>query len=410
MAKVITDAAIKAAIRDTSGGRKTSVTLSDHSPRGKGRLVLLVRPGVAEWYAQRYVGGKRKLSKIGTYPDVSLAAARDRFAKGGDLAAEPAQQHVESEKSFRAMLDAYADSRSDIRPDSVRNIRRIAELTLSIVDGGRPAASIKPEDIIAVIKPVYDRGAKSNADKFRAYLGSAFRWAMRSTYDYRSKKQIDWGIRINPVDAIARDKEAAGVGARWLQVGEFVEYLAHLDDPTVASVELRNVIKLIMLTGQRAEEIIKIRPENWDSEARVITWPKTKNGRPHAIPVCARAAAILDGITPGRGGWMFPNKIRDDRPTRPHSLMAVHNRYTKAQGCARFTSRDLRRTWKTLAGEAGISKADRDLLQNHVKNDVSSKHYDRYDAMREKRAAVDVWQDWIEAEIARRAKVIAMAA
>jgi hypothetical protein len=44
----------------------------------------------------------------------------------------------------------------------------------------------------------------------------------------------------------------------------------------------------------------------------------------------------------------------------------------------------LRRTWKTLAGNAGISKEMRDRLQNHSKGDVSSRHYDRYDYLVER--------------------------
>jgi hypothetical protein len=47
-----------------------------------------------------------------------------------------------------------------------------------------------------------------------------------------------------------------------------------------------------------------------------------------------------------------------------------------------FIPRDCRRSWKTLSGDAGLSKEMRDRLQNHVKAaDVSSKHYDRYELM-----------------------------
>ena len=66
----------------------------------------------------------------------------------------------------------------------------------------------------------------------------------------------------------------------------------------------------------------------------------------------------------------------------------------RRMGWDRVTPRDLRRTWKTLAGLAGVSKADRDALQNHGARDVSARHYDRYDGMREKRAAVDAWGRW----------------
>ncbi|EPP5730116.1 tyrosine-type recombinase/integrase, partial [Vibrio cholerae] len=42
-------------------------------------------------------------------------------------------------------------------------------------------------------------------------------------------------------------------------------------------------------------------------------------------------------------------------------------------------------------GELGISKALRDRLQNHALNDVSSKHYDRYEYLSEKRHALELW-------------------
>ena len=56
-----------------------------------------------------------------------------------------------------------------------------------------------------------------------------------------------------------------------------------------------------------------------------------------------------------------------------------------------FTARDLGAPGKTLAGAAGISKEDGDRLQNYAKGDVSSKHYDRYDYLSEKRAAMAKW-------------------
>jgi hypothetical protein len=66
----------------------------------------------------------------------------------------------------------------------------------------------------------------------------------------------------------------------------------------------------------------------------------------------------------------------------------------------RFTPRDLRRTWKTLAGDAGISKEMRDRLQNHSKSDVSSRHYDRYEYLPEKRAAMETWSAYLDRVIA----------
>ena len=67
------------------------------------------------------------------------------------------------------------------------------------------------------------------------------------------------------------------------------------------------------------------------------------------------------------------------------------------------TNRDLRRTWKTLAGKAGLSKELRDRIQNHTLEDVSSKSYDRWNYMPEERAAMKKWDKFITALLSRGA-------
>ena len=73
------------------------------------------------------------------------------------------------------------------------------------------------------------------------------------------------------------------------------------------------------------------------------------------------------------------------------SLNQMLRRLSDNHGWEPITARDLRRTVKSRMGEAGISKEMRDRLQGHAMQDVSSKHYDRYDYLPEKRAAADQW-------------------
>jgi len=68
---------------------------------------------------------------------------------------------------------------------------------------------------------------------------------------------------------------------------------------------------------------------------------------------------------------------------------------TEHKKVRKFLARDIRRTVKTLMGKAGIDKAIRDRIQNHSLQDVSSKHYDRYDYLPEKRQALKVWNDYL---------------
>lgn len=149
-----------------------------------------------------------------------------------------------------------------------------------------------------------------------------------------------------------------------------------------------------MATGQRVTEIAGLRRDQWDSDGRLLTWSTTKNKRPHVLPVGDIAASIIDSRA-GNGTLLFPSVADPDRPPKHGSLYCALWRERDRIGVDGFTVRDLRRTWKTLAGMAGLTKHERDLLQNHARHDVSSRHYDRYEYLDEKRAAVARWDAWM---------------
>ena len=61
-----------------------------------------------------------------------------------------------------------------------------------------------------------------------------------------------------------------------------------------------------------------------------------------------------------------------------------------------FSARDLRRTFKTLAGSIGISLEMRNRLQGHALVDVGSIYYDRYDYLSQKKEAMEKWAVGLE--------------
>jgi integrase len=66
------------------------------------------------------------------------------------------------------------------------------------------------------------------------------------------------------------------------------------------------IVKLLILTGQRREEIGALRRSEVDLEELVIALPpeRTKNGRPHEVPLSKPALAILKS-RPSRAGRDF---------------------------------------------------------------------------------------------------------
>ena len=67
----------------------------------------------------------------------------------------------------------------------------------------------------------------------------------------------------------------------------------------------RDALRLLILTGARKMEITALRWEEIRDGAIHLEGERTKNGRPHIIPLSAAARAILDGIEQN-SGFVFP--------------------------------------------------------------------------------------------------------
>ncbi|RCW24108.1 hypothetical protein DFR48_106230 [Ciceribacter lividus] len=147
-------------------------------------------------------------------------------------------------------------------------------------------------------------------------------------------------------------------------------------------------VQIIMLTGQGVEEIARLHVDQWDAKERIIDWSKTKNLPPHAVPVPSLAAELIESIKPNEYGWFFPSAKDPSKPVSHATLYSFVWRQRDGGVIPYAANRDLRRTFKTLAGKAGVSKELRDRLQNHALQDVSSKNHDRWNYMPEKRAGM----------------------
>lgn len=93
----------------------------------------------------------------------------------------------------------------------------------------------------------------------------------------------------------------------------------------------------------------------------------------------------------------FPSRNLPGHHASVAAYERLFRRYLKEHpDVERFIPRDIRRSWKSLTGAARITKETRDRLQKHARGDVSSKHYDRWDYLPEKRTAMDVWSKYLD--------------
>lgn len=415
----ITDTAIRAALRRAQADG-VPVSLRDPGPRGGGRLALQVRPGAqratAEWYAVYYRQGRRQQAKLGTYPALPLQAAREAYrrefepaiAAGRDprVARQEAAQRRRQAGTVEALFRAYVDHLRELGRKSWREYER-ALLTMSYAAASalgrdRLACDVTPADIAAHLGQVYRRGARSHADHIRSYMHAAFEWGLRADHDYRqhSVAGVRWGLTSNPVAAIPRDTGAAVAGERHLSPAELVAFWRWLEG---RQGNASAVLRLQIATGQRVQMLAGLRADQYLAAEGLLEWlpEDTKNRTPHVLPLPAVAVELLGALRANREGLYFPQPNAPARAVTHFTVADLCRDYCAEAGVARFTPRDIRRTWKTLTGLAGLDKEIRDRLQHHAMRDVGSKNYDRYQYLREKRAAMARWSAWLDLRLGR---------
>ena len=385
------------------------LSLVDGEGHGTGRLVLVMKPMptrvTADWMAQQWRDEKRLKKKLGSYPSMPLSKAREIFNR--DFA-----EMIQKGRSIKIAGDTRPGTVADLFEAYVAYLKEGGKSSWKEAEKGlnkiadtlgrnRPARDIEPDEITAIIRPIYERGKRSMADHVRSYIRSAFSWGLKSEHDYRSTAARRFRLTYNPAAGIPTEPKT--IGTRWLSEEEFVRLYRWLECPdTPVHPSYARAVQIIMLTGQRVEAIARLHVDQWDAKERIIDWTKTKNLQPHAVPVPSLAAELIESIIPNEHGWFFPSAKDPSKPVSHGTLYSFIWRQRDRGVIPHATNRDLRRTFKTLAGKAGVPKEIRDRLQNHALQDVSSKHYDRWNYMVEKRAGMAKWDKFVRAMLAKK--------
>lgn len=397
--KMIRDAKPKASVyrmRDSNG-----------VVRGFG---VTIAPSGAKTFFLSYTSpedGKRKQIALGRFPAVSLATARRKALElrseveaGADPAVEK-RQAINARMEQRTLgtlgelIDLYA---ADLELDGKRTakeVRRIRnkDILPHLID--RPAHLVSRDDVLDILTPIAQRGAKVHCDNVRAYLRAAFELGIQAEGMTRWRgKAPRFKIDHNPVATIRKTVTRKPRGQRSLSEEE-VRTLWHTD---LLSPPMHLALKMLLATGQRVEEVLHATWSEFDEGQMLWTIPgerrktRGKTSEPHLVPLTDFHLNLLDEVraTTDHPTYLYPAR-RIPLPRRYDSLTHAVRTFVVSGGMASFSPRDLRRTFKTLTGAAGISLEMRNRLQGHAMTDVGSFHYDRWNYLPEKRDAMAAW-------------------
>jgi integrase len=371
--------------------------------------------GAKSWMCQYAKHGRTKKVTLGTPDVVTVGAARARAREimaavrlGGDPAKAKAEASEAAKHTLGALIPAFLDrQRKRLKP------RSMIETERHLMKHAKPlhGQGIKAIDRRAVAQLLEaierDRGAAC-CNSVRASLSALMTWAARSGF-----------IDANPCAYTLRAVEN-GARQRVLADDELVVIWRALDivqslnnvKADRVSGDYAALVRLLLLTGARRDEIARLRWSEVDVAAAIIRLPgeRTKNGRPHDIPLVPQALEILEARprTDGRDFVFGTNghgfvDFSGSRAELDQRLAGADGASTGAD-CAiaqRWTLHDFRRTISTRLHGApfGIAPHIIEALLGHISGHRSgvAGTYNRQGYLLERRAALAAWAQYIDA-------------
>jgi integrase len=196
-------------------------------------------------------------------------------------------------------------------------------------------------------------------------------------------------------EGLAESNPVIGTGQRQEQTRERILSASELRLiwNTLPANRYGAIIKLLLLTGARFNEVAQLRWSEVDFDRNVISLPgdRTKNKRPHELPMSATVRALLEAQPKDDGrGRVFC------KPSQARCKAALDNAITKANGGQPITPwvhHDLRRSAATHMAEIGVQPHIIEAVLNHIsghKGGVAG-IYNRAQYSAEKRDALDRW-------------------
>ena len=242
----------------------------------------------------RHGGRLRKLT-IGDATGWTLEKARQaarslrvKIDKGENPAIEKATQRAASALLFSAVKADYLDERKPkMKPRSFEEIERHLDKAWKPFHG-MSLSAIDRATVAARLRTIAKESGPVAADRARSTLSAMFGWAIGEGY-------LKDGA-VNPVLATNKASNAKP-RARVLTDAELVAVW----NAAKPNSDYGRIVRLLILTGQRREEIGGLRwseIKHADDPAKAhIALPaeRTKNSRPHDVPMADLALEIIGG-------------------------------------------------------------------------------------------------------------------
>jgi integrase len=377
-----------------------------------GLCLRISATGAASWsfrYRPRN-GGRYQRVTLGALSALGLADARERAARhrvGVTDGADPQRERMAKraaaanaltfDRLAQRYLDEYARPRKSSWQNDASYLKRPRECW-----GDRDAKTISRRDAIVLLDDIKS-AAPVSANRTHSVLVTLFNWAVE-----------DQLLDFNPLAGLKK-RAAERAKERMLSDAEIRVLWRALEDANGTSDDIALALRVLLLVGQRPGEVAgALQHELIDLDSPDARWEipaaRTKGRRPHVVPLAPMARELfLEAVarrrSEGDKAGVFASRFFDRETLARHSLSRALKRVIaqlapegpeadaiRSVKANPPTPHDFRRTVATGLAALGIAREDRLAVLAHVAGDIHGTVYDRYERLKEKRAALAVWE------------------
>lgn len=289
-----------------------------------GGLFLMVTPatdtqskGGKRWRYKYRFGGKEKLLALGTYPDTSLAGAREKHAAARRLLAagidpsadrrDAKRQRVAAQQvaadTFEAVTRAWMDTpaQNGLAEVTVNKNRWLFETFLFPEIGHLPLTAITSRVLLDALRKIETAGKQETARRAKIKAGQVFRYAI-----------LEGKIDTDPTNALrgAIKRVKHTHHAAITDPAKIGKLLRDIDGFTGQPVTLA-ALKLAPLVFVRPGELRAAEWAEFDLDGALWRIPgaRMKMKVDHLVPLSEQAVAILRELhlLTGSGRYVFPS-------------------------------------------------------------------------------------------------------
>jgi integrase len=408
---------------DTHGHEVVNqITYWDATTKGFGLRISSAKTKTWIWMGRILKQGRRVVTRyhLGTYSEkedgagLSLAMARRKaheYQRAVDRGEDPGQQRQDaktealtrSTHDFKSVAERFLalhhpKKKATLSPHTKRRYHGLL-LGQDLKDWwARPVASLTTTHVTDALDRMERRDLTLSVNRLRTVLKKFFSWCIQ--------RQI---ITVSP---------AAGLEPRMAEVVRTRHLYGNADAGTPSELALlwracedcgRSglLVKLLLLTAQRREEVANLRwKELLDLDGTNPRWhipaERSKTNKPHTVPLCPLTVALLRTLPAvPRQVYVFAatgakrelgfSYMKRTIDARIAALKASEPDQYRGQFESLWRFHDLRRTAETAMAELGVAREIRDAILNHAQDKIQAA-YNQADHGPAKRDALTRWE------------------